>query len=186
MSVHSIASRYAKSLMDLSSEQGKMETVLNDIKAFKASLASRDLYLLLKSPIINTPKKIKCFEALFGGKFDEMTSAFFNIILRKGREMYLPEITDEFITQYKDRKEISTVELTTARPLSDDDIEKIKNQLLDSNVTGKSIDLDVKVDKDLIGGFVIEMGDRLYDASVRHKLEQVKKDFLVNDYEKSL
>lgn len=125
MSVTRIASRYAKSLIDLAVEQGKLERVLEDIKSFQRAADNREFYVLLKSPIINATKKQQIFNALFEGKFDKMTSAFIKIILNKGREAYLPEIADEFVNQYKEIKHISTVKLTTAVPLAAETISRI-------------------------------------------------------------
>ena len=185
MSVIRIASRYAKSLIDLAVEQDKLERVLEDIKSFKAATENRDFYLLLKSPIINATKKQQIFNALFEGKFDEMTFSFLKIILVKGREAYLPEITDEFVNQYKDIKHISTVKLTTAAPLGAETISRIKEKLVASAETEAHIELITKIDPDLLGGFVIEFDDKLYDSSVTHKMDLLRKEFANNEFIKN-
>jgi F-type H+-transporting ATPase subunit delta len=77
MSVIRIASRYAKSLIDLAVEQDKLERVLEDVKTFQKAVSNREFYLLLKSPIINATKKQQIFKALFGDKFDENDQRFF-------------------------------------------------------------------------------------------------------------
>jgi len=96
---------------------------------FHKMLTNRDLYLLLKSPIINATKKHSIFKALFEGKLSKTTLAFFDIIVTKGREMYLPEITNEFIRQYKVKMKVSTVHLTTAAAVSEQQLADIKNKL---------------------------------------------------------
>ena len=101
MSVSRIAARYAKSLIDLAVEQDKLERIKEDISAFLKATDNRDLYLMLKSPIINPSKKAQVLKALFAEDFDELSMAFFNIILNKNREALLPEIAEEFISQYK-------------------------------------------------------------------------------------
>jgi len=186
MSVKRIASRYAKSLIDLAVEQDKLERVLEDIKTFQEVADNREFYLLLKSPIINATKKQQIFNALFEGKFDEMTNAFVKIILKKGREAYLPEIADEFINQYKNIKHISTVKLTTAAPLGAETISRIKQKLVASTVTDDHVELIAKVDPNIIGGFVIEFDDKLYDSSVVHKMELLRKEFANNEFVKSI
>ncbi len=180
MSVTRIASRYAKSLIDLAVEQDKLERVLEDVKTFQKAADDRDFYLLLKSPIINASKKQSIFNALFEDRFDEMTSAFIKIILNKGREAYLPEIADEFINQYKEIKHISTVKLTTAAPLGAETISRIKQKLVASTATEEHVELITKVDPDIVGGFVIEFDDKLYDESVTHKMELLRKEFSKN------
>ena len=91
--------------------------------------------MMLKSPIINITKKKQIFDAVFGEKFDEMTMAFIKIVLTKNREAALPEIADEFMIQYKAIKSVSTVKLTTATPMTDEALEKIKERFLDSSST---------------------------------------------------
>ncbi len=182
MSINKIASRYAKSLLDLAKDQNKVEAVLEDVKMFKQATENRDLYLLLKSPIVNTQKKLTILKEIFGGKMDELTMSFVNIITKKGREAYLPEINNEFITQYRAFNKISKVVVTTANPLSEADFERIKSKLNESGETLDNLEIERKVDPTLIGGFKIEIGDKLYNASVSHKLEQLKKQFAGNAY----
>ena len=182
MSVNRIATRYAKSLLELSVEQNKVERVLEDIKAFKKAAELRDFYLMIKSPIINPGKKKDIIKAIFSGKFDELTMSFLNIVLRKGREANLPEIAAEFIEQYKELKEITTVKVTSAVPLTEAALEQIKTKLAKSEATRANIELVTEVDKDLIGGFKLEFGDKLYDASVRYQLNLLGKELAGNKY----
>lgn len=180
-----VASRYAKSLLDLGIESNIIDTLYEDICNFKEALSNRDLYLLVKSPIIKADKKTGILKSIFGDSFDKATMSFFDIITRKGRENFLPEITDSFISLYKKYKHITTVNLTTASPITDSALDSIKRALKESSVTDQHVEIVTAVDPDLIGGFVIEMDDKLYDASVAHKLDEVKKQFLNNKYIKS-
>lgn len=182
MSVQRIASRYAKSLIDLAVEQNKLERILEDVNSFREVLKNREFKLLTKSPIVSTSKKKDIFKALFEGKYDELTMAFFNILLTKGRESYLSDIAVEFLSQYKKLKHISTVKLTTAAPLSDEALASIKSKLLASTVTDDHVEINVQVDPDLLGGFIIEFEDNIYDASVANKLDELKKGFRDNKY----
>jgi F-type H+-transporting ATPase subunit delta len=185
MSIVKVASRYAKSLLNLAKEQNKVEEVLSDIQSFDKALESRDLLLLTKSPIVPLDKKRAIFDALFKSKYDNLTMMFFDIILRKGREAYLPEIADSFIAQYNTLKGISKVTVTTATPLSKESLEAVRAKLLASNVTDESIEFTTIVDPSIIGGLVIKIGDNLYDASVERKLKELKKDFSENKYVKA-
>ncbi len=186
MSVTRIASRYAKSLLDLAQEQGKLERILEDVKAFQKAANQQDFKLVLKSPIINTDKKQAIVKQIFNGKFDPLTMTFLEVILRKGREQYLPDIAGAFINQYKTAKHISTVYLTTATPIEEESLQVIKMQLLTSDITDNNVEIKTKVDPDIIGGFVIEFDDKLYDASVAHKLELLRKEFAGNEYKKKM
>ncbi len=183
MSVKRIASRYAKSLLDLSKESNVLETVFENMKSLKAATDNRDLFLMLKSPIINSKKKQDIVNEIFSPSFDKMSMGFMNLIITKGREEYLPAIANEFIAQYNTLKKNSTATLTSAVPLTEASLESIKAKLLASNITDETVEITVKVDPAILGGFIIEIGDKLYDASVAHKLETLKKKFVGNAYE---
>ncbi len=183
---HRIATRYAKSLLDLGVEQNKLDVLNSDMTELQTALKNNDLYLLVKSPIIKADKKNAIFQQIFGGSFDKVTMAFLNIITNKTRETYLPEIVSAFMTQYNKLKHVSTVTVSTATALSEEALEKIKKTLLDSKHTDQKVEIVTKVDPALIGGFVIQMDDKLYDASIAYKLEQVKQQFTDNKYIKSI
>jgi F-type H+-transporting ATPase subunit delta len=187
MSVTRVASRYAKSLIDLAQEQDKLDRVREDVLVFdKAVSGSRDLYLLLKSPIIHVAKKKKVLKALFEKHFDKLTMSFLEIITSKGREEYLHEIASEFILQYRKIRHISKVTLRTAVPISDEMVEKIREKLEASDETDAHVEIVTEVDSDLIGGFVAEFDNKRYDASVAHQLEKLKKEFSGNFFVKDL
>lgn len=185
MSVSRISSRYAKSLMDLALERNELESIKKDISYFTEAIRNRDLYLLLKSPIINSGKKISILKEVFRDKLGATTMAFFDIIVKKGREMYLPEIAADFMGQYRDYNKISVVKITTAAPLSEASMNEIKSKLLSSDITMDKLEITEKVDPSLIGGFIIEVGDRLYNASISHKLDEIRKEFSGNQFVKS-
>lgn len=182
MSVTRIATRYAKSLIDLALEQKKVEAVYADINALKAATGNRDLYLLLKSPIVHADKKMAVLNALFQGKMDALTLAYLQLLVNKGREMYLPEIAAAFVEQYKMLKGITTVRVTSAAPLSDAVMDDLRKRILASGITNATLDLQVQVQPDLIGGFVLEFDNKRYDASVANKLAELKADFMRNQY----
>ena len=117
-------------------------------------------------------------DAIFGGKVNDLTSKFFEIILRKSREAYLPQIAEAFVNQYKDINNISTITLTSATQLSESALDGIKAKLKASGRFSENIEFKTLVDAGLIGGFKLEFGDdKLYDNSVAYKLERIKKEF---------
>lgn len=185
MSVARIATRYAKSLLQFADESKKLDKVYEDIISFRKVLENKDFSMMLKSPIIKSDKKESIFDAIFHGKFNEITEGFFKIIMRKGREYYLEDIAKEFVVQYKIHNHISTVKLITATPISDAVVKQITDKLLDSAHTDQKIEMTTAVDADLLGGFVLEFDDRLYDASLAHKLDKLKKEFNKNLYIKN-
>ncbi|MCB0606974.1 MAG: ATP synthase F1 subunit delta [Lewinella sp.] len=177
MSVQRITSRYAKSLIDLAIDQNKLDRVFEDVKSFQAATKVRDFYMLLKSPVVSTGKKNEIIDKIFSGKLDELTMAFLRILVNKGREPYLPEIASELIHQYKKLKHISTVKLTTAAPVGAETVKAIQAELEKSSVTDQFVEVVTAVDPELIGGFTLELEDKIYDASVASKLEKLRKDF---------
>lgn len=186
MSTYRIASRYAKSLIDLATEQGKLDLVLQDVEAFVKATENRDFALLLKSPIVKSDKKVKVLDSIFKGKIDTLTTAFLHIIINKGREAQLAEIGQEYINQYRQIKGISIVKVVSAEPLSEETLASIRKKLVDSKMTRGNIEFTTSVDKTLIGGFVISFEDKLYDASISHQLDQLRKQFTGKEYQVSI
>lgn len=182
MSVTRIATRYAKSLLELAIEQNKMEAVSSDINLLKSVTANRELYIFLKSPIVHADKKIAVIKALFQEKVDPLTLAYLNLLVNKGREMYIPEITAEYINQYKILKRITTVRVTSAAPLSETVLKDLRSRILASGVTTENLDFEIQVNPKLIGGFVLEFDNKRYDASVSNKLAELRADFMQNTY----
>ncbi|HLF63064.1 MAG TPA: ATP synthase F1 subunit delta [Saprospiraceae bacterium] len=183
MSAERLSARYAKSLIDLAIEQDKLERVKEDVEYFHQAAQVRDLRLLLKSPIVHTSTKRKIFGKLFTEHFDLLSNAFLDIILRKGRESYLAEIAQAFLEQYREIKKISNVKLTTATSVTAERLEEIKQKIRASGVTFPNVEINTHIDPAILGGFILEFGDKLYDASVAHQLEQLRKGFVKNSYE---
>ncbi len=172
-----IASRYAKSLMSLGLEQDNLDSLYNDMLVIDEAMNLREFSMFVKSPIIKADKKQAVFTEVFGDSIGEVTQTFFNVLSRKGREFHLAEIVKSFLKQYKKNKGITEVKLTTVNPLEEKALQEIRNVLSTSAVTESKVEITSFVDPNLIGGFVIEFDDRLYDASVSHKLEQIRKKF---------
>ena len=177
-----LATRYAKSLIDLSIERGELDVVYKDMDYLRAvTKQNKEFVAVLKSPIITPDKKQAILEAVTNGKISELTASFNRLLIKKGRESVLPEIARAFIEQYNRYKEIYIVKLTTATPVSDE----VKKEIVDkvkSVSEMKNIELTTAVDENLIGGFVLEVGDRLIDASIAYDLNAIKKQFLNNDF----
>lgn len=182
MSVTRIATRYAKALVDLSLEQGKLEQVYQDMQLLQSAAKNRDLHLFLKSPVIHADKKIAAFSALFKGKMDDLTLAYMSLLANKGREGYLTEIAAEFIRQYKLLNKITTVKVHTAAPISDALLSDLREKLIASGITFANLEILTTVDPELIGGFVLEFDNKRYDASVAHKLDALRAQFSKNLY----
>ena len=177
-----LAGRYAKSLIDLAVERNELEAVFNDMDFLnQICTGSKEFVTLMKSPVITSDKKEKILDALTGGKISIMTETFTRLLIRKNREAFLPEIVTAFIQQYKDLKGVHIVTLTTASPISDE----LKQAIVDkvrATTSMQQIELHALVKEDLIGGFVLETGDLLVDASIAFDLHNIRKQFQNNDF----
>jgi len=177
-----LATRYAKSLIDLAIEQGRLESIFADMQWLLAVCkASREFVIVLRSPVIKAGKKEKIVEAVTKGQVGEITTAFIRLMIRKSRESYLPEVAAAFIKQYKANKDIFIIKLTTASALSEELKSAIVKKIQDTTAMQK-IELETGVNKDLIGGFILQAGDKLIDASIAYDLKNIAKQFENNDF----
>ncbi len=180
MSEYRVASRYAKSLLDLSKEQNSVEAIKADIDAFSQLLkSSAALQNLLKSPVVNIGDKIAVLHKLFDRSFNKTTLTFFDIVVRKGRSNVLDAIAECFVEQYNELNQIVAASVKTAHPIDEKTAAEIMQFVQKQG--GKKVSLTTTIDKDLIGGVVIQVGDNLYDASIAGKLNKVKQN-LLNTY----
>ncbi|MCU0429618.1 MAG: ATP synthase F1 subunit delta [Cytophagaceae bacterium] len=176
-----VASRYAKSLLQLAVERNVLDFLNHDMDLFSKVCAENPaLVRTLRSPIITSDKKLTILRRLFDGKVNPLTISLFEILGRKGRENYLPEIATSFKSQYQQLKGIVVAEVTTTFPLSDDLRSSFKNIV--SEGLGKQVDLKEKVDANLIGGFILKVGDKQLDQSVQAKLRRLKNKMLDSTY----
>lgn len=177
-----LAGRYAKSIIDLAVEKGQLEVVYADMQYLQALVkASREFVTLLKSPIVKGDKKQAVLDALTKGKIGELVAGFNRLLVSKNRENVLPEIITSFMDLYNDMKGIHKVKLTTAQVLS----EELKAAILSKiNLTTsmKKVELETSVDEKLIGGFVLEYNNNLVDATILRDLQDIKKQFMNNDF----
>ena len=177
-----IAARYAKSLLDLAIEQNNLEDTLQDVQMLHESCTvSHDFCVMLRSPVINADKKEAVINAVFGANLRPLTKGFATLLIRKGREGALPEIAAEFINQYNKLKNIRIVKLTTAAAVGNDVVEAVRAKVA-ASMPEQTVNMEVAVDPELIGGFLLEMDDKLIDASVRRDLQDIKKTFLDKSY----
>ncbi|THH41654.1 ATP synthase F1 subunit delta [Neolewinella litorea] len=172
-----VAARYAQSLIELAQERNQLEVIKADVDTLLAMGRNRDFALLLSSPVVPPSKKQAVLTQLLEkAKADKLTRLYVKLLIDKGREVDMLGILKEFNEQYKRLKNISTVQLTSAAPLTAATLEAIKQQLISSGMTEDRIELHTKIDPDLIGGIILEFDGKVYDASVAHKLKNMKDE----------
>ncbi len=182
MRQYKVANRYAKALFTLAVETNQLDTVIKDMKLIQA-VDHEEFRRVIGSPIISGDKKADLFRAVFGNRISELTSKFFNLVFQKGRVTSLSEIRQEFENQYRAYKKIRIMKLTTAVDVSDEVKEDIRQRVQNiERFRGSTLQLEHSVDESIVGGFVLQVDDELYDASIRHDLNFIRKQFVENMY----
>ena len=170
-----VASRYAKSLLDLATEKGQLDAVYSDMLQVQVICnESKDFKVFLNSPIIQAEKKVSTLKSVFEGKLNALTVTFLTVVATKRREALIPEMAKSFIAQYKAQKNILSAIITTANGL-DAATKQAALDLVKSQLNGE-VELIEKTNADLIGGFVLKIGDKQIDKSVARQLSNLKKE----------
>ena len=177
-----LATRYAKSLLDLAIEQDQLDAVYNDMKWLHSiSKSNRDFVVLLNSPIIKPLIKAKIIRSVTDGRVSKLTTAFIELLVKKAREINLPEIVMAYIDQFNKLRNIHKVKITTADPISNEMLQTIMSNV-NATSTGETFELETLINEELIGGFLLETDGTLVDASILRDLKDVQKQFMNNDY----
>ena len=173
-----VAKTYGEALFQLALENGELDLIYDEILvAFDVLKENEDLVKFLNHPKISKENKIKTVEEIFKGRFHDTTVGFLVIIVEKGRYNEILSIFEYFIHTVREYKKIGTAYVSSATELNQDQKEKIENKLLETT-NYETIDMNYAVDPSLLGGFVIRIGDRVVDSSLKLKLDLLKKELL--------
>lgn len=176
-----IAKRYAKALFDFALEKDIPDEVNDDmILIDEVCEMNRDFLLLLVSPVVKYDKKIVIIKEIFEDHINDITLSYLQLITRKRREKYIPDISREYIRVYKEFRGIKTIRLITATPADEDIRQKVLTRI--KKYVDARIELIEEVNEDLIGGFILIFDDKQYDASILKSIQLLKKDFEENIY----
>jgi F-type H+-transporting ATPase subunit delta len=179
-----VAARYVKSLLGLAVEKGVLEDVHRDMQLFsRVCKENRNFVAMLRSPVIRHENKRAILQKLFSGKVNALTMAMISLITQKNREPILPTMASEFHNGYNAYKGIGKAFLTTTVP-PDKELLELMEALSKKLANKQTIELETSVDSNLIGGFVLNVGDRQIDASIRSKLRKMDLKFEENYYTK--
>ncbi len=180
MSAISVASRYANALLAEAIKQNNLDTIYQDVSLFESAVNdSRELRLMLKSPIISVDKKLSSLKAIFSGKVSELTMNFLFMLVKKRRESYFKNVITAFYGAYNDYKNIKLVEIISASALN----EGLESRIVDSIRTqlgGVNLQVTKTIDPKILGGFVIKIGDKVFNTSLQNKLNTLKREILAN------
>ena len=180
MSEITVANRYAKALIDLAQENNSLEATYGDMLAFEKVVDDNPvLEAILKNPIIPLGKKKGIVREIFKGQLNKVTSSYLDIVISKGRSAVLFASAQQFVIQYNKIKGVVTAHVTSAIELSS----KAKQEIIDlvkKDFSAKEVILKEKVNADLIGGFILRVGDRQFDGSISHNLDKLRKELAVH------
>ena len=176
MSELTVATRYAKALIDLAQEQNSVEAMKDDMELFHHTLrVNPELKAVLANPIVSHSKKIKILDEVFSKKVNKASLAFFKLMVNKSRGEILYATSAEYINMYDIKNHIVHASVVSATVLSEANKKKMIADI--QTATGGTVKLDAKVDPSLIGGFVLTIGDRQVDTSIASDLRRLKKEF---------
>jgi F-type H+-transporting ATPase subunit delta len=181
MDVTIISKRYAQALFDLALEMKILDRVNEDMLLVRSvAVENPEFRRLLASPIIPPGKKSQIIKGIFEKHLEKLSFRFLQLVVKKEREAFLRNIAENFTSLYKKFNNILPVGLTTAQPID----EEIRREILFllKDATHKKIELEEKVEEGLIGGFVLNLDDSQYDASLRKKISRLRKAFESNLY----
>lgn len=169
-----VGGRYARALFELAEAQGRLPAVEADLKGLEAArIESADFARLLASPLINAEDKGRGLSAVVAAAgVETLTARFLGVLAANGRASALPAVAKAFAALAAKRRGAVAAEVTTAAALSDAQREGLAAAL--RQALGRDPEMTVRVDPALLGGLKVRVGSRLYDASLRTRLDQLK------------
>jgi F-type H+-transporting ATPase subunit delta len=169
----SLAGRYASALFDLALEQRQIDSVGKSLDTLRqALLDSKDFAELIASPLVSRDAALKAFATLAPElSLDPITTNFLGVLARNGRKNELRAVIRNYRRIAADHRGEATAEVVTARPLNDDQLAALKNQL--RSRVGREVNVDATVSPDILGGIVVKLGSQMIDASIRTKLNRL-------------
>jgi len=169
----SLAGRYASALFDLARDARQIDSVSGSLDALnQALLDSKDLAELIDSPLVSREDAGKAFAAIAPQlKLDPITTNFVGVLARNGRKRELRSVIRAFRRLAAEHRGETSADVITARPLNDDQVAQLKQQL--RGRAGRDVRIDAQVDPSILGGMVVKLGSQMIDASIRTKLNRL-------------
>ncbi|NLK94347.1 MAG: F0F1 ATP synthase subunit delta [Clostridiales bacterium] len=165
--------RYAMALYEVAEEKGKVEEYLKDLRSVCDLIdANKDFYEVIKHPQISTKKKKETFINIFKGNIDQDLLSFLVILIEKNRILFLREKLNQMEQIYLEKNNTLKATVKTAVPLLDEEKEQLKLKL--ENQYNKKIILTSVIDKSILGGVYVRVGNDVIDGTVKSKLSELK------------
>jgi|SRR5690606_268569 len=176
------AKRYAKGLMQFATEVNQAQQINQEMIDLKNALNnSRELAQFLNSPVLDSKKKNAVATEIFKD-FSKPTQNFIQLVINQGRGGNLKEIAVQYHDLYNKLNNVHTAEIVSAVELDDATVQQIVEHAKQTIGSDYTYEVENKIDPNLIGGFILRVGDKQVDGSVRTKLNRLKKEFDKNEY----
>ncbi len=174
-----ISKRYAVALFELAKETDKVDLFYNQINFIFDSIKNDTQFLsVLNHPRISGGEKFNLFQNIYKNNISEEILGLISIVVKKNRETEIIEILETFLELVKEYKGITTAYVCSAKALSDEQINKIKQNL--SKNLNKEIIIEASVKPELIGGLLINVDGKVIDNSIKRNLDDIKKSLINN------
>ena len=173
-----ISVRYSRALFQLAIEKKLLDKINEDMIFISEICKIPQVKEVLDSPIIRPLKKTAIFQSILEKNIEKTTLTLVNLLIKNGRESYLPAVSRIFRDETLKYKGITETYLTTAVPVSDK-VKKLISELISSEFKTK-VELRENIDKEIIGGFILKVNDNYIDGSVRNKLRKIRKELSSN------
>jgi len=172
--------RYSRALFDLALEQGSLDRVYENMRLILNVCSLKEVRQILDNPVISSSKRGEILKALFESDIEPLTMKFLDLVFVQGRENYLIPMARDFVGLTRRNRGIRQVTITTAVPAN----ENVKKEIaaLTVSASASKIEFVEKIDKAIIGGFVLRVDDTYIDASVRSRLNRFRKEFSEEGY----
>lgn len=169
-----VAVRYAGALYELAESKGQLDQTARDIASVKAMIeASPDLRRLCASPVIGRDQQAKAIIAVLDkAGVSPLLRNFAGVVAKNGRLFVLASIASAFLRLLAERRGETTVEVRSAQPLDENQMKALGAAL--KPMAGDKVAFDVKVDPSILGGLVVKVGSRMFDSSLRSKLQRLQ------------
>lgn len=172
-----ITKRYAQSYFELGKDKSLLDTFYNDSRLLLQYCNEvSDFCLFLNSPVVKPSQKKVVFKDVFGQKLNHYTLQFLNLVIEKNRENFLKTILLYFTELYKREKGIKSVLLITAVEMGESFMKELNTSL--ENGFKAPVEMTTRVNKNIVGGFILMVDGKLLDNSISHQLKQLKKQIL--------
>lgn len=172
-----ISVRYATALFSLAKEKNQLSSLKEDMELIlTVSNQSADFNKLLSSPVIKPSEKIAVLRRIFSKNINALSLNFLELTVRNNRESFIPSFCRKVLSFIRKEKNIKTAVITTARPIDEATLRKAE-KILEKQM-GTHVELTGKLNPKLIGGLVLRIDDRQYDATVLTHLKKLKQELL--------